>query len=411
MANVLITVQVVDDQTVPVPVDGVLVSVHDGVTRDFITEGVTGTVTPGVVEFSLPESATYRLWPYLLGLTLSDGPSYQLSVATSPMLVTLSCHLGSESKLTTFTVQSEETIPQPVEGYRVRLFDSSDLFMTDLLTDAQGKAEYMLIPNDYIVRLAKSGWTTFPGPTAQFTVLEVPPVGSTNTFDFTAQAYQPGESNDPRYCKITGYLIDASGRAMPRVRLRCTPVLASPNIQLCGFPGAGDPASIDGRVILNEVVFESDSAGYIDLMLPRNSIYDVHIHGYENPGIPQYGQIYVPDAAGADLQAIIFPYVTSIVFDKPSLSLVVGASDTIAPTATGSNGQILQTVFTDKFLEFTPVDPAVISVSMNNGVLAILALAVGTTALQCVRRPDTFVNRVPVIPGLVATYPTITVTA
>ena len=66
---VTVTIRTVDDQVVPVPVDGVLVSIFDSTGTTFLTSGVTGSITPGSgeVPFSLPGSVggiTYKALLY-----------------------------------------------------------------------------------------------------------------------------------------------------------------------------------------------------------------------------------------------------------------------------------------------------------------------------------------------------------
>lgn len=80
-----VRVTVLTDDTVPAPVDDVVVRVYDATGTTLQTFGTTGTVNPGEVEFTLSGDATpteYQLRFYILGGSISSPQ--QISVYSPP---------------------------------------------------------------------------------------------------------------------------------------------------------------------------------------------------------------------------------------------------------------------------------------------------------------------------------------
>lgn len=416
MGNVTVTIQVQDDQVTPAPIDGVLVRVYDAA-EVFLTEGTTGATTPGEVQFLLPGDTggiLYILRFLKTGNSFLPEPRLDISVtdpAPSPFVVT--GHVGDTSQVVTLAAETEDTVPLPLPDTRFRLYSISDSFITEMIADSQGKAQVSLEAASYIVRMVLDGWTFTNGPTQVIEVLSPLPVGGTNVFDFPASQPVMPVSSDPYMCLLSGYLVDDSLHPLIGVKIRVMPILTNPDVKMSGFPGGGDPAVVRRSMIFRESVFETDESGYVEMLLPRKSCYDVHIHGYESPTVPTYNSIYVPDAAGAYVEDVFFPYTAEVEFDPTSLTLAVGESGSVTPTITGSNTQILDNQYAQLFVDFSVANPAIVEVAVGaNGDVAITALQAGSTTLTVARSSEktTNANRRPEIPDLIVTPIPITVT-
>lgn len=411
-----VLVRTVDDQITPAPIDGVLVRVYDA-SGVFVTEGVTGSVTPGEIEFSLPGSPAgvdYILRLYKTDVSFLPQPRVDITVTdVDPPATVVTGHIGATSEIVTLVAETEDAVPLPIESAIFKIYSIADSFLTEAESDVFGEAVLSLPAAQYIVRVSKPGWVFSGGPTQTIEVLSPLPVGSTNTFEFPAEEPVSPQSNDPNLCLLSGYFVDVAMRPLRNLKLRIMPIAINPDVKMSGFPGAGQPSLIVRKQILNEAVFETNDEGYVELLLPRGGVFDVHIHGYEIPSVPNYCQIYVPDASWARLEEVLFPYPASVEFDPTSLNLAVGDEEPITPTITGSNTQELDNQYAQQFIDFTVADPTIVGIAIaSDGTLTISGLAPGSTTLTAARSGtnSTYVPRRPDIPDLVVTPVVITVT-
>lgn len=90
MALETVTVRVVSDDLVPVPVDGVVVRVYDSTGTTLLTSGTSGGVTPGEVEFTLNGDLTpteYQLRFYIVGGAIQSPQQIAVYSPATPVNV------------------------------------------------------------------------------------------------------------------------------------------------------------------------------------------------------------------------------------------------------------------------------------------------------------------------------------
>lgn len=421
MSDVIVTVQVVDNQLTPAPLDDVLVKVYSG-SDVFLTEGMTGTLVPGSGEVEFLLNGEVAGEPYILrlkknGVSFPPAPTFDILVLDPPDLTNNTFEyegvVGDPEILVTLTVKDGEG--SPLEETRIRVYDAADAFLTASLTNVVGKLILSLegYPDPgktYIVRLAKPDWIIEGGATQQIRVFNplVPP--ETNIFDFTAAKLKVPVSTDDNMCLVSGYFVDAANRPLNRTRVRCIPLYQDPSPRTSGFPGAGTPSIIGRNQIIREAIFETEEDGYVGILLPRGSIHEVHIHGYEIPGLPTVASVYIPDAPSAKLEDIFFPFALSVDFDNNDLDLIIGETQELEVVLTNSDTRDVSEDLT--IVEFQSSDEEVAVVGLNDsGGLTVTAIGVGTATIGATRTAGTWVTRVPDIPDLVVAAVSIEVTA
>ena len=198
MGNVTVTIKTEDDEVSPNPIDGVEVLIYDNADV-FVTQGTTGNPTPGSgeVEFTLNgevagESYTVRLLK--AGVSFPPAPVFPISVTDPPNPdndFTFTGHIGPIGLVAKVVIQDDETVPNPIENVKVRVFDSLDAFVTEGLTDSNGDFELVLEGDPdpgrlYIVRVLKAGVSFPAGPTQNINVHEPLVNPNTNIFDITS---------------------------------------------------------------------------------------------------------------------------------------------------------------------------------------------------------------------------------
>jgi len=414
MGYVTSTFRVVDDQATPAPIDGVLVQIFDS-NDVYVTEGVTGAVTPGEVDFLLlgnTPAVDYIVRLSKDGFSFLPGPTSVASITDPPPPLNEFQFTGREgptTQLVTFITKSNDPTPVLLEGSTIRVHDEADSFITELTTDASGFAELPLEGDPdpgrtYIVRVKNPGWTFELGPTSLVNVLDPIPVGSLLTNEFTFLAEQPSipESSDSDMCLLSGTFTDVSLRPLRDVTLRFIPTMVEPDGDIGGFPGASNPSLVRRMQLIRESEVTTGPDGYVEALLPRGGTFEVHLYGVETPGPKTVGTIMVPDAAGAKLEDVLFPYVSSVTYDPTTVSFVTGDTVEVTIVVEGSNGRDLSEC-SGTFLEFASSDEDVFTVTQSANVLTLTAVGVGTGTVEVSRKPDTNAPRAPSTPDLVVT--------
>jgi len=322
--------------------------------------------------------------------------------------------VGEASLSTKIVVKDNTPGTNPIEDVNVRIYDENDVFVTAGLTDVDGEYDVFLAGDpdpgrEYIVRLFKTG-VIFEYPTQKIQVLNPVLDPNTNTFDFTGQLTDLPVSSTPNMCRVSGYLTDASLRDLKSAVIEFAMIPIFPSNVVSGLHFINNPTVVNGNIIAKPTKVTTDADGYLEVDLVQGALYEVFIHGWQHPdGIAE--RVYVPEAAGAKIEDVLFPYVASTTFDASSVSVLAGESATIGVYATGSNGQVIVDLDDmNGLLEFTSTDEAVATVAVNEGSLTITGVAAGSAVLAVGRREETNAARLPDIPAIVVPTVTITVT-
>lgn len=418
MANVTVTIRAVSDDAVPVIVDGVLVRVYDE-NDIYQTEGTTAAGT-GEVDFTLngdDPGVDYILRLSKDGFSFPPDATKSINVTDPPdpnNTFEFTSHEGETAKVAILVVKDDQAVPEVVEDFHIWVYDSSDAFLTEGDTDSSGELDIPLEGDpdpgrEYIIRLRKSEWTIPAGLTQVIRVLDPVMSPATNTFDFEAHhALEIPESSDPDLCTLSGYITDASLRAMPNTMVRFVPRLSIPAFPV-GSYHPGQPAVVRRNMVLYAATVYSNDEGYVEVSLPRNGLYDIHIGGAEHP-TEVVSPIIVPDAAGVEIEDVIFPYVVSVVYGSDPITVGVGEVVSVSLTILLSNGvEVTDCADIGNLLEFSSNDVGVSAILVGDGTLTVSGVASGTTTISVERTQLSHAVRLPDIADLVVTDPTVEV--
>lgn len=418
MADVTVTIRTLDDQTVPVPLENVLVRIfRDGA---FVASGYTDA--SGEVDFTLAATVVgvdYEALLHKEGVSFLPSPSKDFTALELGVNVfEYTGHVGLQGAVVKFVVKDESD--NLVEDVRIRIFESpADTFLTELETDASGEAEIVLQGaaspgKEYIVRDNPPSGYSSQG-TRTIAVLDPLGVGETNIFDLTVSA--PPDvpvCPDPDMCRLSGYFSDPSLRPLKNLTLTFHPREGYPSKVIAGAPFSGEPTVVRNRIVASERRVSTDKNGYIELDLPRDSIFDVYAQGLDAGDHTLLAAIYVPDIAGIEVHEVLFPYVTKVTYGSVAISLAVGESVELSVAIEASNYQpIAGKASLSALLTFSSSDPAKMSVDMTSeGKLLITGLAAGSAQVQVERVVGTYAPRRPEVSSLtiLPSVPTVTVT-
>lgn len=411
------------------PIDGVRVTVYN-MSDTYVTYGYTGGFTPGTgeVHFNLPASAggiSYKAYLYQAGTSFLPESVKTFAVKDPPIgpdfnVFEYEGQLGMSGVMTTFVVVDTATpTPNPVEDVRVRIFSSpADVFLTEVNTDVNGEVSTILegaagpAGKEYIIRLTPpSGYSG--GPTRTISVIDPLGPSETNVFDFTV--YPPSEvpvSLDPDMCKVSGTFTNPSLHPLKNITLIFHPREGYPNKVIAGMPFSAEPTVVRSNIIASDLHVTTDKNGYIEIELPRKSVFDVFVQGLGAGDNTLQASIYIPDMAGIDVREILFPYLTTLTYLTTSLNMTVGDSEEVEVELTASNGQpITGVVALNALLVFASSDPTIALASVgSNGTLVIKALRAGSVTVQASRVVGSFAPRRPEVPDLVIAPSVLTVT-
>jgi hypothetical protein len=430
MGIVSVSVQILSDDPIPVPVDGVLVRVYDG-SDVFVTEGLTGSPNPaGQVDFLLngttSPGTSYKLRLSKTNYSFPPNATKNISVTDPPApsnVFTFTAHAGPTALVAKIVVKDEQVpTPQPVNGVKVRVYSALDAFITEGETgvspDAAGEFSLALQGSatpgtTYFIRLLKAGLTFPLGATQEIQVLDpvAPPLS--NIFDITAHVVLLPESTNPDLCKLSGYLVDVSLRPLKNRPVEFRPISFYPDVPhnfTSHFPG--HPTLVQRSALIAPVKALTDKEGYVEVELPRGGGYSVHIHGIENP-VTITEHIIVPDQAGFKLEDVLFNYVKQVTYMPAGpINLNVGDTEEIEIDVRGSNEFRIELVEDlSKLIEFSVADSAKASVKLTDkNLLTVEGLAAGSTTIEVARKPNTVAPRIPTVANIIATPPSIVVT-
>lgn len=423
MANVTVTIRTED--TAAAPIDGVAVQVFDVTGLLFVTSGVSGATVPGQVDLTLLGDAGgvgYTVRLFKAGVSFLPEPKFSITVKDPPVppnSFTFVGTLGLQGILVTFAVQDDALpTPGPVEGARVRLFDSADIFLAEMSTDSAGEAEVVLAgavsPGlNYIVRLFKSGSTVQGGPTQTVKVIDPLGPSETNVFDFVLIESTVAESLDPDMCRLSGYFSDPSLRGIKDLTLIFHPREGYPDNVVSGLNFSGDPTIVRDRIISSERQAKTDPDGRLEIDLPRESVFDVYVQGHDAADLKLLSSIFVPDLAGIAVEDVFFPYITKVTYSTASVVVAVNTTEEVGLVLESSNLQpdLEGKGVVEALLDFTVDDEDIAEVTVTDeGNLAVRGLVAGVTNLQVDRVVGTVAPRRPVLADIVVSPASLTIT-
>uniref|UniRef100_A0A7C3SN92 Uncharacterized protein n=1 Tax=Dictyoglomus turgidum TaxID=513050 RepID=A0A7C3SN92_9BACT len=260
---------------------------------------------------------------------------------------------------------------QPIPLVTIRIFDSSDNFVTYAVTDDSGIAETTLDGNSdgisYILRLFKVG-VAFE--TNRIKVYS-PPVSPGNSFKIIGNTEAVNSPTDPRLCRCYGFLRKGDG-SMFKADIRFH--LISPDIvDGCGLFGR------DFTVIGN-------SNGYFSIDLFRGGTYLVQISN------DTFRSITVPDLPTANIADVIYPVISQVTYDpEPPYNLGVGEVLEITPSITLSSG--LSYSWTPDEVVWRSLDPTIVYVETGKTIM-LRGIKTGSTQVK-IDVKDTGIRKIP----------------
>jgi hypothetical protein len=287
------------------------------------------------------------------------------------------------TSVTFFITDDTKPTGIPLEGAIVRVFSlDGETFVTQGTTDEDGELVLELEDDTtYWVRFFKVSYE-FP---TRLTIEVDSSQG--NEFDVvgTDLMEHPPSANE-FLCRASGYV--RSGDWAPEPGIKMT------------FMLTGKPRIVAGQIMVGgDIITESDETGWIEIELVQGGSYDVIVQGLEDSII----RVQVPEKQACSITELIWPYVQSLEYGSPSLSLAVGSTATISASVTLSSG--VQTPFTmdsedvfvaGMFVLFTVEDEAVCAVTWDeDDNLIVEGIKAGTTTVTAEVKADAEAPRLP----------------
>lgn len=317
-------------------------------------------------------------------------------------------------------IKDTETIPQPISGVVVNVYNSTTLaFITTGTSDSLGQASFLL-PGTvggtvYELRFFKSG-VVFDNPKS-ILVFEPIVVPSTNQFDISGTVVTLPVATDPLLCRCTGQFVGLNGAPVPNTLVRVLAILGSGNLTkppdspmappplvatlpplpnlLSGFQV---PKVIGGKMVSSDTMeVRTDINGRVSFDLIRNGQYNVSFAGEEDV----VWCIIVPDRSSANFIDLIHPAPSSLAWDGTDapgnvVTVAVGATATVKFGAVFTNFQTYSKNLAN-ILQFTNLDGAVADVvyDSGNGQLLITGRVAGSTSVTVAVLPNMTPARIP----------------
>ena len=416
MGLVNVKIQTLDG--VSAPIDGVIVRIFDALDV-FITEATTLVGEVNIMLNGDVPGVPYNVRLFKAGVSFPPDALFSILVhdpVAPPNDFQYVGYLGMTGVLVSLYALDDAPTPAVIANVRMDVFDVGDTFLAGGQTDVVGLFDLVLPGSvspgtEYIVRLRKDTVYFAQGATQKIKVIDPLAVGQTNDFDFIGHVATLPETTDPQMCRLSGYFVDASLRPLPNLEIMFLPFETYPNARASGIQYPSFPSVVRDRIIGAEVTVKTDKNGYVEVDLPRKSIFDLSIIGLEIPGLWCLSQLHVPDQAGMSLTNILFPYVTSVTYTPPSAAVAVGDTVYVAVEIAMSNLQEIEANDIWAFLEFKTDDSTIAGMLWNGGTgqLEITGAGVGTTTITVVRKDGTVVPRLPAVPDLIVTPLTVTV--
>jgi|PlaIllAssembly_1097288.scaffolds.fasta_scaffold00866_3 hypothetical protein len=287
-------------------------------------------------------------------------------------------------------------------GVLVRVYDSTDVFVTQALTSLHGSEAYAEFGLDgvadpgtqYTIRLSKTqvAFDGLEGTESESpqTIFVISPPTTPNYFDTKGRIFSRPAASDPSMCRCSGFFRDLAGRPLSGLTLR--------------FMNLNIPTIVDGSAILGSYVSgNTDVDGYFVIDLFRGGEYRVALESLE---FPEMREILVPDLASTNLVSVLFPVVMHVTYDPDPVATTVDDYVDVVLTVTDSAGNELS--LTDEDVTFVSTDTSVATIIIiSETELRVYGAGVGTTTITATRADVS----IQVVPDVVLESLTVTVTA
>lgn len=427
MANVLVTVSVQDQLSIPL--NGVYARVYEADGETFVAEAVTGApFADGVAELTLfgdSPAVDYVLRLFISGYRFDNNELASTISVDDPAVDNdfgpFTARLGASATLARIHVIDDDD--DPVDGVLVRIYDSADVFVSEGTSGAGGEqpGEVSILLSGsadpgtlHIIRLLASDAVVQGGMTQALRVINPLTPPQLNEFDFVVVATELPAPSDVDLCRIYGRLVDGSLRPLKGKVLEFTPRIDWPTPsqdQRVGAAPLGSPTVLRQMVIAAPVRAISDANGYVDVELPRGASYNVRISGQEHP-VFIIEQVEIPDEASFALEELLFPYVVSVEYNPIPTAVAVDETLDVEVVVTLSNTQQVMDLRTmGQLLDFSSSDPEVLDVIFSGATtISIRGVAGGSADIQVERKPSSYAPRRPDVSPLIVTPPTVVVT-
>jgi hypothetical protein len=239
--------------------------------------------------------------------------------------------------------------------------DGRTLFTT-AMTDAEGKARFLLPARTYQVRVYKVG-TTFHNPI----YLVVHEDASGEAFTIFGEVLDRDVATGPYMCRASCRILDGLGNPRPGISFTFTP-----DDSLVSMGGTAMMVGVPCTVV-------TDERGYVWADLLQGAIYRVRMSISDT-----IRRIFVPMASSWSLTDLVLPYVGGVMFAGESeRTLTVGETLELDLTVYHSDGQ--QSDFPTQELEWTNSAPNLCSHSFRGSTLVLYAQAPGTAVITAQR--------------------------
>jgi hypothetical protein len=308
-----------------------------------------------------------------------------------------------------FECVDQEIVPNPVTNAVVRVYETDDTFVTELISDAvTGIASGLLdgqaapTPHAYNIRLYKFGSPAVDNP-QRVEVYDPPggaPVTGTNDFKIRFDPHAAVAPADPRLCRLSGHFRRVDGNpasGLGTLSNNTAPVSGPTRGHVLRITSLMDPLIVDGNGAFSSPVYcYADDDGLVEVDLFREGTYSVIVEDI-HPGCIQEAHriIHVPDRSTANLLDVLFPVVLDVSWNPAGpWSVAVGGELDVVPTLTASDYRVLEGIATYD-VEYTVDDTSIATVTTkDDSTLTVVGVASGSTTLRVTRRDESVV-RVP----------------
>ena len=307
-----------------------------------------------------------------------------------------------------FECVDQEIVPNPVTSAVVRVYETDDTFVTELISDpvtgiASGLLDGLAAPNPhaYNIRLYKFGSPAVDNP-QRVAVYDPPagaPVTGTNDFKIHFDPHASQAPADPRLCRCSGHFRFIDGNpARGLVEPYREPRHRGHVIRITSLM---NPLIVDGDGAFSSPVYVyADRDGWAEVDLFRNGIYSAFVEDV-HPGCIQEAHrvIHVPDRSTTNLLDLLFPVAITVGWNPAGpWRVAVGGDLDLQPTVTSSDHRVLEGVATDD-VTYAVDDLSIATVVVKGtSTLTITGVASGTTDLRVSRRDESIVR----IPGIIS---------